>query len=366
MIRFHPYLRRLRRQQWYSLQTTRDKKRNIIRLFAFLICLISIHVVGMVVAEGMSLADAIWLTMTTITTVGYGDVSPGTVWGQVITIILMYLIGISLLAQIVGEWIEFRIDRKERMLKGMWRWDMNDHLVIINAPDRDGDRYLQTLVQQVRNTPSLADCPVQIFSPDFPNGLPDSLRSMGAVHHHGVPQGTDSLSEVDVETARFILILAVNADDFRADSLTLDVLGQLKALAVPGHIIAECVQDDNRSRFRDMGADSVIRPVRAYPELMVRAMAAPGSEEILENLFSHEGVHPRRYNVAIEANNWREVAGRFLTHGLGTPLGFVSHTDEVITNPRVEEAVSAKAIFLIVNHDAIPALSEVENCVNGL
>ena len=144
MIRLHPFLRRLRRQEWYSLQTARDKKRNIIRLFAILICLVSIHVVGMMLVEGQSLRDAIWFTMTTITTVGYGDQSPTTVWGQAITITLMYLVGISLLAQIVGEWIEFRIDRKERMLKGMWRWDMNDHLVIINSPDRDGDRYLQT------------------------------------------------------------------------------------------------------------------------------------------------------------------------------------------------------------------------------
>jgi len=364
MIRLHPYLRRLRRQEWYSLQTARDKKRNIIRLFTILICLVSIHIVGMMLAEDLSLRDAIWFTMTTITTVGYGDKSPTTLWGQVITITLMYLIGISLLAQIIGEWIDFRIDRKERMLKGMWRWDMNDHLVIINAPDRDGGRYLQTLVQQVRNTPSLADCPVQIFSPDFPDGLPESLRSLGAVHHHGVPEGTDSLSEVGVETARFILVLAINADDFRADSLTLDILGQLKTLGVSGYIITECVQDENRSRFRAYGADAVIRPVRAYPELMVRAMAAPGSEEILENLFSHAGVHPRRYNVAIETKNWSDLAGRFLAHGLGTPLGFVNQADEVITNPRVDQAVSGKAIFLMVNHDAIPALNEVENCVS--
>lgn len=365
MIRFHPFLRRLRRQEWYSLQTARDKKRNIIRLFTILICLISVHVAGMMLVEGLSLRDAIWFTMTTITTVGYGDQSPTTVWGQAITITLMYLVGISLLAQIVGEWIEFRIDRKERMLKGLWRWDMNDHLVIINAPDRDGERYMHTLIQQVRNTPSLADCPVQIFSPDFPNGLPESLRTLGAVHHHGEPEGKDSLSEVDVETARFILILAVNADDFRADSLTLDILGQLKDLAVSGYIIAECVQDENRSRFKGMGANSVIRPMRAYPELMVRAMAAPGSEEILENLFSHEGVHPRRYNVTIEDTKWSDLAVRFLTRGLGIPLGFVNHADEVITNPRVDETVSGKAIFLIVNHDAIPAIAEVENCVKS-
>lgn len=366
MIRFHPYLRRLRRQNWYSLQTSRDKKSSIIRLFAILIALASVHVVGMMLAEDLSLREAIWLTMTTITTVGYGDLSPKTWSGQIITMTLMYLVGIFLLAQIAGEYIEFRIDSKERKLKGLWRWHMNDHLVIINTPDRDGSRYLQTLVQQVRNSPSLADCPVQIFSPDFPDGLPDALRSLGAVHHHGVPEGRDSLSEVDVETARFILILAVNPDDFRSDSLTLDILGQLKALAVTAYIITECVQDENRSRFRELGADAVIRPVRAYPELMVRAMAAPGSEEILENLFSHEGVHPRRYNVTIETSNWSDLAGRFLSKGLGTPLGFVNHADEVITNPRADKAVSGKAIFLIVNHDAIPALAEVEDCISSL
>ena len=80
----------------------------------------------------------------------------------------MYVFGIFLLAQIAGEWFDYRLDRKEKMRKGQWSWNMNDHIVIINTPIHNGVAYLHILVEQIRGTPLLADCPIQVLSPNFP------------------------------------------------------------------------------------------------------------------------------------------------------------------------------------------------------
>ena len=98
--------------------------------------------------------------------------------------------------------------------------------------------------------------------------------------------------------------MSEDTTDYRSDSLTLDVLDQLSFFEDKGYIIAECVQEANRKRLLERGANAVIRPVRAYPELMVRAMAAPGTEAILEDLFRHQGNHPRRYDIDFSENNW--------------------------------------------------------------
>lgn len=354
-----------RRYTWYTQQTTHDRHRKILQLFILLVTLAAANILAMVIFEDLSLWDAVWLTMTTMTTVGYGDLSAATLPGQLVTILLMYIFGIFLLAQIAGEWIDLRMDRKERMRKGLWRWKMNDHIVIVNTPEQEGERYLQVLVEQIRSTTSLEHYPIQIFSPKFPDGLPTELTALGVVLHHGHPEGRSDLGAADVDDAAYILVLAVDASDYRSDSITLDILDQLEEHDVKGHVIAECVQDGNRGRLIDHGADAVIRPVRAYPELLVRAMAAPGTEAILEDLFRHEGSHPLRYDLNIPEQRWGNLAVRVLQHELGTPMGFIDRNNRIVTNPPADLKVAGKALFLMVNHESVPDEKAVGEAVTG-
>jgi voltage-gated potassium channel len=365
MLRFKSERWRRRRYDQYRFLSTDGRKEKILGLVKLLFGLASANTIAMMVFEGLSLIDSIWLTMTTITTVGYGDLSPSTLEGRAATIILLYIFGISLLAQLAGEWIDFRMDRRERMRKGLWRWKMKNHIVIINSPDKNGSKYLRTLIEQIRKSTNLADFPIQIFTPNYPDGLPNEISSLGVALRQGQPEGRSDMSEVDVENAAYIVVLAVDSNDYRSDSLTLDILDQLSQFQLHGHVIAECVQDENRSRLRSHGAGAVIRPVRAYPELMVRAMDAPGTELILENLFEHEGVHPRRYEVELHEQPWGEIAIRVIQAGLGTPLGFVDSAGELIINPQPKRSVTGTAIFLMVNHDDIPDDDDIRRTIKG-
>ncbi len=363
MLKISQRIWRRRRHERYIDLTGTDRKRKIAELFVVLIILAFVHLISMMLLEGFSFEDAIWFTMTTITTVGYGDVQANSLPGRLVTILLMYLFGIFLLAQIVGEVIDYRIDMKERKRKGLWSWNMKNHIVIINTPDTDGARYLQALAEQIRKTVSLEDYPIQILSPNYPDGLPAELASLGVVLRQGQPEGRAKMTEVDIENAAFIIVLAFDANDYRSDSLTLDVLDQLEQFDLPGYIIAEGVQDENRSRLRAHGADAVLRPIRAYPELLVRAMVAPGTETILEDLFQHQGAHPRRYEVEIPAQKWGEMAARIVLNGLGTPLGYIDRANNLITNPDAAELVDGSVLFLLVNHNRIPDIKLVGQCV---
>lgn len=354
-----------RRREISANQTPADRRRKIFILIGILSLLASFNVVGMMIFEGLSLADAIWLTTTTMTTVGYGDYAAQTPAGRLTTILLMYVVGIFLLAQIAGEWIDLRLDRKERMRKGLWSWNMKNHILIINTPDVDGDRYLHVLVEQISQSKSLAGHPIQIFSSSYPDGLPNELVKLGVVLHQGAPEGRGHLSAVNVEEAAFVVVLAVDSTDYRSDSITLDILDRLKEYQLGGYLIAECVQDDNRSRLKKHGADAVIRPIRAYPELLVRAIAEPGSESILEDLFKHEGVHSRRYNVSVSKQPWGELAARLMLAGHGTALGYISREEKIITNPPAAEEVEGDGVFILVNHDRIPSEATIQEVVSN-
>ena len=363
MYKIRPAYWRRRRYEKFSRISSRDKKRNFLRLLMMLLILLLANVIAMVVLEGLSLNDATWLTLTTITTVGYGDMSAETLAGRTVTIILMYIFGISLLANLAAEFIDYRMDQQDKKRKGLLRWNMKDHIVIVNTPDKDSSRYLQILVEQIRKSDGLEDYPIQIFSASYPEGLPDDLASLGVVLRQGRPEGQMGMDEVDVEDAAFIIVLAADTSDFRSDSITLDILDQLRRYKLRGYVIAECVQEQNRSRLREFGANAVLRPVRAYPELMVRAMAAPGTEQILEDLFQHQGVHPHRYDIDIPSQPWGQLAARLALDGLGTPLGYVDADNNVVTNPAGEQVISGGAIFLMVSHDRIPESASVARCV---
>lgn len=358
-------LRRKRRYRWYHLQTAADRRTSILRLMLLLLALSLAHVVVLLLFENLGLWDAVWLTLTTLTTVGYGDFSSVTVIGRLATIVLLYLVGIFVLAQIAGEWIDYRVDRRNNMITGHWNWHMKEHLVIINSPESEGDRYLLILVNQVRQSPTTKDAPIQLFTRHYPEGLPAALRNLGVVHRHGAPEGPESLELVDVSSAGVILVLAEDASKGRSDSVTLDVLIQLQELQVPGYVIAECVQDENRDRFRRAGADAVLRPVRAYPELMARAIESRGAELILENLFRREGVYPQRYELKVEREIWADLAVRCINAGLGTLLAYEDERQKLVINPHPQAGISATAVFLLVNHDRVPRPADVAACIKG-
>ena len=352
MIKLRSEIFRRRQKRRMSLKTVRERRRHIAELFALLLLLISTHVGAMMWFEGLNAEDATWLTLSTITTVGYGDISAATTGGRAATTLLLFIFGIFLLAQIAGEWIDYRFDRRDRMQRGFWRWTMKDHILILNTPDNHGNRYLRLLVEQIRDTPMFSDTPIQVFSPHFPDGLPAEISSMGVVLHAGKPEGRSDLEETSVSEAKFIVLLAVDINDSRSDSVNLDMLDQLTGFDLKGHIIAECVLESNRDRLKRLGANAVIRPIRAYPELLVRAMAAPGTEAILEDLFVYAGNHPRRYDVEFEGKPWGALATLLLQKGLGTPLGYLDRELSLVTNPPPEANVSGHAIFLMVSQNS--------------
>jgi len=345
-----------------------DMPSRLRRAFYWLLGLSALHVAAMMHFEKLSSGDAVWLTLTTLTTVGYGDLSATTFAGRAATTVLLYFAGIALLAQLASDYIDYRLKRKEYMIKGIWRWQMQDHILIINSPSNNPAEYFERLVGQLRATSQYRDMPVQILTDAFPDGLPVHLREKGIVHYHGESTELHSLKAVDAKAAKAIIVLARNEYSRVSDSVTLDVLMQLKTLCQNDqpYTVAECVQDDNRYRAELAGANTTIRPVRAYPEIMVRALVAPGAEKILENLFTHHGDHAMRYPVELEGVYWAEVACQLMKAGLGTLLAYVAKDGQVECHPAPDHRFSAQWIILMVREQAIPSEEQIRDILGAL
>ncbi len=358
------FRRRINRALYLEHQTlTRSNFWSLMTLIA----LIFLHSLSMVVFENLSFGDAAWMTLTTITTVGYGDLAAKTAAGRLATFLFIYLGGIYLLANLAGAYFDVRRNRKQRMLRGDWGWRMDGHILIINSPAHGAVSYLERLTRQIRLHHEFADAPVLLLTSAFPQGLPTSLRDLGIVHHNGAADQLGGIDCVDPGHARAVIILAKDEYDARSDALTFDILYRLGELPDrPSPVISECIQDENRTRFHKVGATQVIRPSRAYPEILVRALVAPGSEAVLENLFDYEGDHTRRYDIGVSGCRWGDLVSEMVQRGIGTPLAYISELGSAVCNPDPGQRVVAIALIILVRSEAIADLDQVREGLSVL
>lgn len=243
---------------------------------------------------------------------------------------------------------------------------MKDHILILNTPLHDGDQYLLRLSEQISKTPELCELPVQLLTPVYPDGLPPELQAKGVVHYSGTPTSSSNLRAVNAEEARYIFVISHDAFSINPDSQSIDILEHLNALQLKAYIVAECVDDDNRKRFLRLAADSVIRPIRAYPELVVRALVAPGVEQVLENLFTYDDAHPTSYQINMDGLLWKDIVCVIMNAGHGTALAYVKLNGEVETNPTALETVKGRALIVMVNHDEEPGEVQIRHCIEQL
>lgn len=359
MSKFTRFIRHQQRVRHAVYQTESNIKRAVWRAAGVMIGLVILHSSAMVFLEGMTFWQGIWLTLTTITTVGYGDLSPKTVAGQAATIGLMYICGITLMTFLISDYVDFRIARREKIRTGHWNWNMEEHILIINSPKNSRDNYFIRLITQIRENAEYAETPVQLLNIDFPDGLPDCLRELGAVHVHGTPSKPEDLARAGASRAKHIVVLARNEYASDSDSFTFDIAHRLNELHVCHKAIIECVIDDNRQRMKDLGVKSVLRPIRSYPEIIVRSMDAPGSEVIIEDMFTRANDHPHRYPVWLEGEPWADVVNALIQANLGTALGYVTKEGNVVAHPKGDEHIHAQSLIVLVKTEFQPEEKQV-------
>ncbi len=357
------FVRKRAKLRGIHLYTDRMIVRRMVRSGVTLLLLLFTHTVAMTGFEGLEPGEALWLTLTTITTVGYGDFSASSSMGRVATVLLLYLFGITLLATLASDYIDFRISRKERMRTGQWRWNMRKHIVFINSPKNNGEQYFIRIVSQLREQPDYRHTDILLLTPAFPGGLPHALSDLGVVHVTGSPDTFEDLNQASVADARHIVVLAEDEYDHRSDSHTFAVVHRLMELGVAARTLAECVLDENRERIRGLGVQTSLRPIRSYPEIIVRAITAPGTEVVLEDLFTYGGDHPRRYDLQVRGVRWADIVSSLSQADLGTPIAYVSRSNAVVVHPHGRETVDAVALIIIVRSESIPELPQVSHAL---
>ncbi len=235
-----------------------------------------------------SLADGFWWAIVTLTTVGFGDISPVTGLGRIIGAFLMVtgMFLLALFAGIVGTTLVNAVlgIREEQFRMSGYI----DHVVVMGF-DPGASMLLDALESELGDT----DLEIVIFADrERPPSVPPRFTWV-----QGDPTKESELDKVRLDHAGKVVVVGSRQEaPQKADAVTILTLFTLRSYlhkrpdtarrAEPLYVVAEILDQENVEHARAAGADEVIETTRLGFSLIAHAMSVPGTGTIVSEFAS--------------------------------------------------------------------------------
>ena len=221
----------------------------------------------------VSLVDALYYATVTISTTGYGDITPIAQHSRIINALVITPLRIGFLVLLVGTTLEVLANEGRRIISdGRWRKRMRNHVVVVGfgTKGRSAVETLQT---------SGVDAGQIVVIDGRSSAISDAnLRGFAAIE--GDATRRDILRRAEIVKAREVVITLD-----RDDSAILVML-TVRQLNPSAHVVVAVREDDNASLLRQSGANAVVTSSEAVGRLLGLSAVSPNLGVIIEDLLS--------------------------------------------------------------------------------
>jgi voltage-gated potassium channel len=230
---------------------------------------------GYVVFEDMPPFEAFYMTLITISTVGFSEVKPLSVTGRSITIIIIIL-GISLLTYTLGQVARIFVEGELRIILGRRKLEkqiseLKGHYIICGY-----GRIGSIIVNELK----AANIPLVVIDQD-----PDSIEELEAsetLYLNMDATSDDALIEAGLERARG-LVTAVSSD---ADNVFIAL--SAKGMRPDIFILARASDVKNESKLLRAGASRVVCPYQMGAKRMAEILHKPTVVDFLDHTMMND------------------------------------------------------------------------------
>lgn len=319
-----------------------------------LIILLCIGVIGYRYISGLSWIDSFYMTVITITTVGFGEVQPLEVPAKIFTIflILASVVIVGYAISIITEYIlsrnNFEDIKQRKMQKEIEA--MFNHIIICGF-GRNGKQAAKKLSDYGK--------PFVIIERN--KEIIERLQEENIPHIFGNANEDETLIEAGIERAS-TLICALPSD---ADNLF--VVLSARQINDKMSIISRASQETSYNKLKLAGANNVILPDKIGGDHMASLVVIPDLVEFIDNL----GIVGER-NINVEevkveqlynANHVKTIRDLDLRKKTGcTVIGFKDEKGEYIVNPEAEtKLVPGSKIIVLGRPEQIRKLNSEYN-----
>lgn len=224
-------------------------------------------------SEPLTFIDALYYSAVTLSTTGYGDITPVSQSARLINIFLITPARVAFLMLLVGTTLSVLTEDSRKTLQiQQWRNSVRNHTIVIGYGTK-GRSAIDALIAG-----GAAPSSIVVIDPD-PAAL-TVAEKRGLITVHGNGTKSDVLRVAAVSRARSVIV-APSSDD-TAVLITLSV----REMAPSAMIVASVREGENQHLLMQSGADSVVVSSETAGRLLGIATVTPPVVEMMEDLLS--------------------------------------------------------------------------------
>lgn len=223
-------------------------------------------------ADGkVDLLDAVYYATVTLSTTGYGDITPYSDSARLMNVLLVTPLRVLFLIILVGTTLEVLTERtREDFRLKRWRTNLRDHTVVVGFGTK-GRSAIQTLCA----TGLRKD---QIVIVDPASKVIEIANAEGFTGVLGDATRSDVLLRAELQKARQVIIATQRDDTAVLVALTARQLNR------GAKIVAAVREEENAPLLRQSGADAVITSASAAGRLLGLSVLSPSAGTVMEDL----------------------------------------------------------------------------------
>ncbi|MDP5158722.1 MAG: potassium channel protein [Flaviramulus sp.] len=325
-------------------------RNKIYTALILLVIILFIGVTGYKIISGYSWVDALYMTVITMTTVGYGEVIPLDDKSKVFTIFLILasvvIVGYAL--SIITEYIISKNNIEELKYKKMQKKidSLKNHVVICGY-GRNGKQAASKLMAYKKH----------FVVVEKNKEMEERLQVDGVLYVIGNANEDETLEQAGVSRAGcFISALPNDADN-------LFVVLSARQLNKNMNIISRASQESSYDKLKFAGANNVILPDKIGGDHMASLVVVPGLMEFIDNLSIVGKSNINIEEIAVEklynTKSVRTIKDLDLRRKTGcTVIGYKNENGEYIVNPEAELELKPNSKIIVLGRpEQIDALN---------
>jgi voltage-gated potassium channel len=313
--------------------------KSLQRAVTLLFCIIAFGTFGYYIVEQMTMFEAFYMTLITISTVGFSEIKPLTLYGRIITIIIISG-GVTLGAYTIGMLLRMFIEGELRKSFGRRKLEkqisaLKGHYIICGY-GRIGKVICQDLYAE--------NIPFVVIEKD--RSKIEALEDQGYLYIHMDATSEEALMAAGIKNARGI-VPAV-----RSDANNVFITLTAKGLQPEIFVLSRASDEKNEAKIKRAGAQRVVSPHLIGGRRMAQVLKRPTVVDFIDiaMMESHLGLMMEEAKIG---PNSHLIGKTLIESQLRQDFGVIivaikKPTDEMIFNPIPLERLEVGDVIVVM------------------